>query len=242
MKPLRALLTSTFALAVIALASQLSAAAVNDAEARVVFQHQLSRAGHLLETGEWNSLASEAQRLMVTADTLESRPGISLADHNTARLAMKQHAAKLSAAARGENRAEATMHFRELAASFQATEPTAARVASHTSTNLSLRVLSHASTNSSPRAANTLTPFDQGSTERDLATTTQIRKDVVAQTAISMNARNVKIITRDGRVTLRGTVDSMEEKRLLGRIATRVARPNKVDNLLKVVLTTSSND
>jgi osmotically-inducible protein OsmY len=36
---------------------------------------------------------------------------------------------------------------------------------------------------------------------------------------MSVNAQNVKIITVDGRVTLRGPVNTAEEKRLIGEIA-----------------------
>ena len=58
---------------------------------------------------------------------------------------------------------------------------------------------------------------------------------------MSVNARNVKIITLEGRVTLRGPVNTAEEKRLIGEIADRIARSENVDNQLEVRLTTSSN-
>ncbi len=61
---------------------------------------------------------------------------------------------------------------------------------------------------------------------------------------MSLNARNVKIITTDGRVTLRGPVDSAQEKRMIGEIADRVVRAENVDNQLEVKLpatTTSRN-
>jgi hyperosmotically inducible periplasmic protein len=82
----------------------------------------------------------------------------------------------------------------------------------------------------------TLTPFDQGNSKTDVATTAQIRKEIVADNNMSLNARNVKIITTDGRVTLRGPVDSAEEKRIIGEIADRVARSENVDNQLEVKL------
>jgi osmotically-inducible protein OsmY len=55
-----------------------------------------------------------------------------------------------------------------------------------------------------------------------------------------VNAQNVKIITVDGRVTLRGPVNSEEEKRLIGEIADRIAHSENVDNQLDVQITTSS--
>ena len=53
---------------------------------------------------------------------------------------------------------------------------------------------------------------------------------------------NVKIITIDDRVTLRGPVDTAEEKRLIGEIADRIARSENVDNQLEVKFTASSNN
>jgi osmotically-inducible protein OsmY len=52
----------------------------------------------------------------------------------------------------------------------------------------------------------------------------------------------VKIITIDDRVTLRGPVDTAEEKRLIGEIADRIARSENVDNQLEVKFTASSNN
>ena len=62
------------------------------------------------------------------------------------------------------------------------------------------------------RNNSTLTPLDQGTSQADIDTTTQIRKAIVATQGMSTNAKNVKIITIDGRVTLRGPVNSAEEK------------------------------
>ena len=53
---------------------------------------------------------------------------------------------------------------------------------------------------------------------------------------------NVKIITLDGRVSLRGPVNTAEEKRLIGEIADRIAHFENVDNQLEVKFTTSSNE
>ncbi len=88
----------------------------------------------------------------------------------------------------------------------------------------------------------TLTPLDQGNSKADVDTTAQIRKEIIADKDMSVNARNVKIITRNGRVTLRGPVKTAEEKRLLGEIANRIATSGNVDNQLEVRITTSSNN
>jgi len=84
------------------------------------------------------------------------------------------------------------------------------------------------------RNSSTLTPLDQGNSKADVDTTAQIRKEIIAGKNMSVNARNVKIITIDGRVTLRGPVNTAEEKRLIGEIADRIARSENVDNQLEV--------
>jgi hypothetical protein len=87
----------------------------------------------------------------------------------------------------------------------------------------------------------TLTPLDQGNSQADLDTTARIRREIIATKGMSINARNVKIITIDGRVTLRGPVNTEDEKRLIGEIANRIAPSGSVDNQLEVKLTASNN-
>ncbi len=91
------------------------------------------------------------------------------------------------------------------------------------------------------RNSRTLTPLDQGNSRSDTDTTAQIRRGILAGKDMSMNARNVKIITNNGRVTLRGPVKNEEEKRMIGEIANRIARSENVDNQLEVTIKTSSN-
>jgi len=88
--------------------------------------------------------------------------------------------------------------------------------------------------NAADRAGETLTPVDQGNSKADVTMTAQIRKEVVALRNLSVNGQNVKIITNEGKVTLRGPVNSADEKRQIGEIATRYAQPGNVDNQLEV--------
>ncbi|MBE0542576.1 MAG: BON domain-containing protein [Verrucomicrobia bacterium] len=87
----------------------------------------------------------------------------------------------------------------------------------------------------------TLTPFNQGNSKADVDTTAKIRKEITAADGMSVNAQNVKVITQNGRVTLRGPVKTAEEKRLIGEIANRIATSGNVDNQLEVKLTTSDD-
>jgi hyperosmotically inducible periplasmic protein len=77
------------------------------------------------------------------------------------------------------------------------------------------------------------TPIDQNENQKDIDVTANIRKRVV-DTQMSINAQNVKIITQDGKVTLRGPVKSDDEKSQIEKLAHEVAGPENVDNQLEV--------
>ena len=75
-----------------------------------------------------------------------------------------------------------------------------------------------------------LTALDQGNSPQDISITTKVRQAVVADKDLSVNAKNVKIITRDGVVTLRGPVANVDERTRVGRIAGSLPEVQKVDN------------
>jgi hypothetical protein len=83
-------------------------------------------------------------------------------------------------------------------------------------------------------AANTPTPIDQKENRTDLNITQQIRKAVVADGSLSFTAKNVKIITANGKVTLRGPVKTAEERAAIEAMATRIVGAGNVDNQLEV--------
>jgi sporulation protein YlmC with PRC-barrel domain len=91
------------------------------------------------------------------------------------------------------------------------------------------------------RDSNTLTPLDQGNSQADIDTTAQIRKEIIVTDGMSINAQNVKIVTMNGHVTLRGPVNSEYEKHQIGDIADRIAQSSNVDNQLEVTQTTTSS-
>lgn len=80
----------------------------------------------------------------------------------------------------------------------------------------------------------TLTPMDQGGSEADRSITARIRKEIVDDKTISMYGQNAKIITINGKVTLRGPVASVNERERIGQVAKRVAGVVAVDNQLEV--------
>ncbi len=77
------------------------------------------------------------------------------------------------------------------------------------------------------------TPFDQNENAADIAMTAEIRSRVV-DTKMSVNAQNVKIITQNNKVTLRGPVATADEKRSIEVIAASVAGPGNVESQLEV--------
>ncbi|HTN76080.1 MAG TPA: BON domain-containing protein [Pirellulaceae bacterium] len=80
----------------------------------------------------------------------------------------------------------------------------------------------------------TKTPIDQKENQADIDITAKIRKDVLEIENASVNARNVKIITADGKVTLRGPVATAEEHTAIVNIAKGVAGDGNVDDQLEV--------
>jgi hyperosmotically inducible protein len=78
------------------------------------------------------------------------------------------------------------------------------------------------------------TPTDQTESEADRTITQAIRQTVV-NSDLSANAKNVKIITQNGVVTLRGPVDSEAEKAFIANAARSAAGVASVDDQLEVV-------
>ncbi len=79
-----------------------------------------------------------------------------------------------------------------------------------------------------------LTPEDQSQNKNDLHLTQQIRASIVKDDTLSTNAKNVKIITRQGVVTLRGPVATQAEKENISNKAKQIAGTSHVVNQLEV--------
>jgi osmotically-inducible protein OsmY len=78
------------------------------------------------------------------------------------------------------------------------------------------------------------TPLDQGMSAEDTRITADIRKAIMDDKSMSMNAQNCKVITNKGVVTLRGPVDSDTEKTTIESKAKAVAGVVSVTNQLEV--------
>src|SRR5262245_18542841 len=84
------------------------------------------------------------------------------------------------------------------------------------------------------RNGKTVTPMDQGSSQGNRTITQEIRKQITDNDQLSTNAKNVKIVTVDGVVTLRGPVKSPEEKTTIASIARKAAGVKRVDDQIEV--------
>ena len=78
------------------------------------------------------------------------------------------------------------------------------------------------------------TADNQANAQSDRLTTQKIRKAIIADKSLSTYAHNVKIITVDGAVTLKGPVQTEDEKQKVAAEAANVVSPDKITNELTV--------
>jgi hyperosmotically inducible protein len=95
--------------------------------------------------------------------------------------------------------------------------------------------------NQRDRDANQPTANQQKNNRSDRDITRQIRQALVKNKALSTYAHNVKIITQNGQVTLKGPVRSDEEKRAVEAKAAEVAGGSRVNSQLDVKPNNSNN-
>jgi len=88
--------------------------------------------------------------------------------------------------------------------------------------------------NERDRNAATQVPTDQAENEADREISANVRKAVVGDDSLSMNAQNIKIVTSSGNVTLRGPVKTDREKEAIEAKAKQVTGVHSVTNLLEV--------
>lgn len=88
--------------------------------------------------------------------------------------------------------------------------------------------------NERDRSGETETSGDQSNGSADLKITQAIRQALVKDSELSMTAKNVKIITNNGQVTLRGPVKNEQEKARIDQLAKSAAGGAKIDDQLDV--------
>jgi len=82
--------------------------------------------------------------------------------------------------------------------------------------------------------AGSLTPLDQSNDANDISLTSRVREALVDDDSLGTDAKNVKVITAGGVVTLRGPVASAAEHTKILEIVARVASAAKVQDQIEV--------
>jgi len=89
-------------------------------------------------------------------------------------------------------------------------------------------------TNERDRSGETKTSGDQSNSSADLKTTQAIRQALIKDGELSTTAKNIKVITANGQVTLRGPVKTAQEKAKVDQIARSAAGGAQIDDQLDV--------
>ena len=87
--------------------------------------------------------------------------------------------------------------------------------------------------NKRDRDDKTLTPMDQKNNASDLKITQEIRQALMKD-EFSMDAKNIKVITQNGAVTLRGPVKTAAELEKIGVLVKAMPGIKSIDNQLQV--------
>ena len=88
--------------------------------------------------------------------------------------------------------------------------------------------------NQRDQSATEVSAQNQSNSKSDVEITREIRRAVVGQNNFSTYAKNIKIITLDGTVTLKGPVKSASEKMQIEKIAKKFAKASSVVNQIEV--------
>ena len=89
-------------------------------------------------------------------------------------------------------------------------------------------------TNERDRSGETQTSGDQSNNSADLKITQAIRRALMKNRELSTTAKNIKVITANGQVTLRGPVKTAQEKARVDEIAKSAAGGAQIDDQLEV--------
>ena len=89
-------------------------------------------------------------------------------------------------------------------------------------------------TNERDRPGETKTSGDQSNSSADLKITQNIRRALMKERELSTMAKNIKVVTANGQVTLRGPVKTTQEKAKVDQIARSTAGGAQIDDQLDV--------
>src|SRR5205823_13569569 len=90
-------------------------------------------------------------------------------------------------------------------------------------------------TNDRDRSGKTNTSGDQSNSSADLKITQAVRRALMKDSELSSTAKNIKVITANGQVTLRGPVNNAQEKAKIDQIARSAASGAQIVDQLDVI-------
>lgn len=114
-----------------------------------------------------------------------------------------------------------------------ATEPATSKPATADKPMMRDGDASNTGINKRDRDDKTLTPMDQMNNQSDLKITQEIRQALM-KGEFSMDAQNIKVITRNGTVTLRGPVKTSAELEKINALVKAMPDIKSIDNQLQV--------
>src|SRR5438874_9702862 len=88
--------------------------------------------------------------------------------------------------------------------------------------------------NQRDRSSETKKSGDQSNSSADLKITQAIRRALMKDPELSTTAKNIKVITANGQVTLRGSVKTAQEKAKIDQIAKSAAGGAQIDDQLDI--------
>jgi len=77
-------------------------------------------------------------------------------------------------------------------------------------------------------------PFEQGTSDSDMQTTQRVRQAMMDDSSLSTTAKNVKVITLEGKVLLQGPVTTEQERSRIESIAEGVVGAGNVRSAMEV--------
>jgi osmotically-inducible protein OsmY len=108
------------------------------------------------------------------------------------------------------------------------------RVYSNTNSDGTFKKADNTGRNVRDRSDALVTPIDQGNSKSDIEITRSIRRALSTNDQFSVTAKNIKVITVNGKVTLRGPVETQQERDAVFSAAQSVATGDSIDNQLEV--------
>jgi osmotically-inducible protein OsmY len=110
----------------------------------------------------------------------------------------------------------------------------ASRLYSNTNSDGTFKNADNTGRNVRDRSDTAVTPGDQGNNNSDVEITRRIRRALSTNDQFSVLAKNIKIITANGKITLRGPVETEQERNAVFSAAKSVSSGNSVENQLEV--------